>query len=200
LKATEILMSEHRLIEQVLDCLEEAAGRLEDGEDISPDIFIDAADFVAGFADGSHHRKEEDILFVAMTEKDLPADIGPVAVMLHEHEQGRRYTAAFRSAAEQMKAGDDASAASLDVVRNAFDYVNLLREHIVKEDNVLFPMADQIISGDSMQVVSREFEKILADDAGNGTRAKYEALVEKLQNALHGEIAAPALESSAHAS
>jgi hemerythrin-like domain-containing protein len=200
LRATEILMSEHRLIEQVLDCLEEAAGRLEDGEDISPDIFIDAAEFVAGFADGSHHRKEEDILFVAMTEKDMPADIGPVAVMLHEHEEGRRFTAAFRSAAEQMKTGDDASAASLDVVRNAFDYVNLLREHIVKEDNVLFPMAEQVISGDSMQVVSREFEKILADDAENGTRAGYEALVEKLDNALHGEIAAPALESSAHAS
>jgi hemerythrin-like domain-containing protein len=53
MKATEILMQEHRLIEQVLDYLEEAAGRLEDGEKIDPDFFIDAADFVAGFADGS---------------------------------------------------------------------------------------------------------------------------------------------------
>ena len=105
MKATEILMNEHRLIEQVLDCLEEAAGRLEDGEEINPDFFIDAAEFVAGFADGSHHRKEEDILFVAMTEKDMPADSGPVAVMLHEHEEGRRFTAGFRSAAEQMKTG-----------------------------------------------------------------------------------------------
>jgi hypothetical protein len=96
-------MNEHRLIEQALDCLEEAAGRLEDGEEIDPDFFIDAAAFVAGFADGSHHRKEEDILFVAMTEKDMPADTGPVAVMLHEHEEGRRFTAGFRSGAEQMK-------------------------------------------------------------------------------------------------
>ncbi len=187
MKATEILMNEHRLIEQALDCLEEAAGRLEDGEEISPDFFIDAAEFVAGFADGSHHRKEEDILFVAMTEKDMPADTGPVAVMLHEHEEGRRFTAGFRSAAEQMKTGDDAPGATMEVIRNAFDYVNLLREHIIKEDNVLFPMADQVISADSMQVVSSEFDLILAEDTENGTVAKYEALVEKLDNYLHGD-------------
>jgi hemerythrin-like domain-containing protein len=188
-------MNEHRLIEQVLDCLEEAAGRLEDGEEIDPDFFIDAAEFVAGFADGSHHRKEEDILFVAMTEKDMPADTGPVAVMLHEHEEGRRFTAGFRGAAEQLKNGD--SGAGMDVIRNAFDYVNLLREHIIKEDNVLFPMADQVISGDTMQVVSCEFDRLLAEDTENGSLAKYEALVDKLDNYLHGETTAPALESSA---
>ncbi len=181
-------MREHRLIEQVLDCLEEAAGRLDDGEEINPDFFIDAANFVAGFADGSHHRKEEEILFVAMTARDMPADSGPVAVMLHEHEEGRRFTAGFRSAAEQMKTGD--TSASMDVIRNAFDYVNLLREHIVKEDNVLFPMAGQVLTADEMQQVSREFERILAEDEKSGEFAKYQALVDKLNTYLNTETAA----------
>ncbi len=180
MKATEILMQEHRLIEQVLDCLEEAAGRLEDGEEINPDFFIDAANFVAGFADGSHHRKEEDILFVAMTARDMPEDRGPVAVMRHEHEEGRRFTAGFRSAAEQMKTGD--TGASVDVIRNVFDYVTLLREHIFKEDNVLFPMAEQVLAADEMQRVSGEFERILAEDEKSGEFAKYQALVDKLKN------------------
>lgn len=188
MKATEILMQEHRLIEQVLDGLEEAAGRLEDGEDIDPGFFIDAAEFVAGFADGSHHRKEEDILFVAMTAKDMPADTGPVAVMLYEHEEGRRLTAGFRGAAEQMKNGD--SGASLEVIRNAFDYVNLLREHIVKEDNVLFPMAEQVIDEDEMQVVSGEFSRILAEDEAKGEIEKYKALADKLHQYLNAEISA----------
>jgi len=182
-KATEILVQEHRLIAQVLDYLEEAAGRLEDGEEIDPDFFIDSAEFIAGFADGRHHRKEEDILFVAMTEKDMPADAGPVAVMLHEHEEGRRFTAGFRSAAELMKTGE--SSAVTDVVRNVFDYVNLLRDHIVKEENVLFPMAEQIVDGGAMQRVSREFEKIVLEDRENGTQAEYEALVKKLDSRLH---------------
>ena len=148
---TEILMQEHRLIEQVLDCLEDSAGRLEDGENVSPDFFLDAADFVAGFADRCHHKKEEDILFVAMTAKDMSQDEGPVAVMFHEHEEGRRFTAGFRSAADQMKSGNVGAAA--DLIRNVFDYVNLLREHIVKEDNVLFPIAEQVIPVDDMQTV-----------------------------------------------
>jgi hemerythrin-like domain-containing protein len=191
MKATEILMQEHRLIEQVLDCLEDAAGRLEDGDDIDPGFFIDAAEFVAGFADGSHHRKEEDILFVAMTANDVPGDTGPVAVMLHEHEQGRQFTAGFRSAAEQMKTGD--ADASMDVIRNAFDYVNLLREHIIKEDNVLFPMADQVITGDDMVKVSKEFEAAVTEDENNGEIAKYQALAEKLSTYLSMETEASVL-------
>jgi len=178
MKPTDMLMQEHRLIEQVLDCLEDAAGRLEDGEDVDPDFFIDAAEFVTGFADGCHHRKEEEILFVAMTARDMPQDAGPVAVMLHEHEEGRRFTAAFRSAADQIKRGDDGAAA--DLIRNVFDYVNLLREHIVKEDNMLFPMAEQVIPDNDMQHVSEQFERITVQDEQSGLLAKHQALAAKL--------------------
>jgi len=184
-KATEILMQEHRLIEQVLDCLEDAARRFDDGERIEPQFFIDAAEFVAGFADGSHHRKEEDILFAALTANDMSADAGPVAVMMYEHEEGRRYTAGFRSAAENLKNGD--TGASTDVVRNVLDYVYLLREHIMKEDRVLFPMADHLLSGDDMQDVSRKFERVVAEDEESGQTARYKALADTLAAALQTE-------------
>jgi hemerythrin-like domain-containing protein len=181
-RATEILMQEHRRIEQVLDFLEDAAFRLDDGEEIDADFFIDAAEFVRGFADGSHHRKEEDILFVAMTARDMPADSGPVAVMLYEHDEGRRLTAAFHSAAEQMKTGDSSAAA--DVVQNALDYVNLLRDHIIKEDNVLFPMADQLITGDDLRALTAQFERVLAEQEASGDMAHYQALALRLSESL----------------
>lgn len=185
---TDILMQEHRLILSVLDSLEEAADRLENGQDVDADFFIDAAEFVSGFADKCHHGKEEDILFVAMTAMDMPQDSGPVAVMLAEHDAGRQYTAAFRSAAEQLKAGDTAAAA--DVVRNVYDYVNLLREHIVKEDNVLFPMAEQIIPADKMAQVSEEFQRAIDADKKNDIPQKYETLAEKLNQYLAEESSA----------
>lgn len=174
----EILIDEHRLIVEVLDCLEEAADRLDGDDEVSPDFFVDAADFVVGFADRCHHAKEEDILFVALTARVMPQDSGPVAVMLHEHEEGRRFTAGFRSAAERMKSGD--AAASADIVRNVFDYVNLLRDHIDKEDHVLFPMADQIIPADAMQKVSEAFQRVITEDEKNGVPDKYRALAKKL--------------------
>lgn len=175
---TEILSAEHRLIEQVLDCLEEAAGRLEDGDNIEAEFFLDAAEFITGFADRYHHGKEEDMLFVALTARDMPQDSGPVAVMLHEHEEGRQYAQGFRSAAQLMQAGD--TAASADVVRNVFDYVNLMREHILKEDNVLFPMAGQLLAGNAMQDLSRDFERVIAAHEASGEAARYKALAHKL--------------------
>ena len=185
---TEVLMEEHRLILAVLDSLEEAAGRLDSGEQIDPEFFIDAAEFVSGFADKCHHGKEEDILFVAMTARDMPQDSGPVAVMLAEHDEGRRYTAGFRAAAEQMKQGD--SDVTADVVRNVFDYVNLLREHIIKEEDVLFPMVEQIVSIDAMARMSDEFQRVIDADKKNGIPQKYGALAEKLGRYLENEISA----------
>ena len=184
----EILMEEHQLILSVLDSLEEAASRLDGGDDIRPEFFLDAAEFVSGFADKCHHAKEEDILFVAMTERDMPQDTGPVAVMLAEHEEGRQYTAAFRSAAEQMQEGDATAAA--DVVRNVFDYVNLLREHIMKEDNILYPMAEQIIPLEAMSRVSDDFQRVIAADRNNDIPEKYQALAARLGRYLEEEPSA----------
>ena len=122
-----------------------------------------------------------------MIAKDMPQDRGPVAVMLQEHDAGRQYTQGFQSAAEQLRAGD--AAAASDVVQNVFDYVALMREHIVKEDNVLFPMAEQLITGDDLQNLSREFALVVAEDEAQGETARYQALAQKLAVAVDTETA-----------
>ena len=93
MKATEILMSEHRVIERVIQAMETAATYLQLGGDVRPGFFIEAADFIKHFADGCHHKKEEGVLFTALAENSLPVNGGPVGVMLSEHEQGRAFTA-----------------------------------------------------------------------------------------------------------
>jgi hemerythrin-like domain-containing protein len=81
-----------------------------------------------------------------------------------------------------MKTGD--TSAAMDVVHNVLDYVNLLREHIIKEDNVLFPMADQVVTGDDMHEVSRKFEQALAEDETSGEIKRCQELALKLSEAL----------------
>ena len=117
MKATEILMAEHRVIETVLTTLETAAGRLEDGQAVRPGLFVDATAFVKGFADGCHHKKEEGVLFRAMADNGLPVEEGPIGVMLAEHERGRAYTRALREAAQRLEAGDASARAA--VIANA---------------------------------------------------------------------------------
>ena len=63
IKATDILKNDHRVIERVLGALEMGSARLRSGHPVRPGFFLDAADFIRGFADGWHHCKEERVLF-----------------------------------------------------------------------------------------------------------------------------------------
>ena len=182
MKATEILMDEHRTIERMLDVLDTAAQRLSTGGEISPDLFLKAADSIKNYADGCHHNKEEDVLFVALVENGMSREQGPVAVMLAEHVEGRRLTGAMREAAEQMQAGDQS--ATERVLENALGYVKLLHQHIQKEEQILFPMSDRTIPVEQHQAVNMDFDRIVEKDEQDGLREKYLSLVSDLEKAL----------------
>ena len=178
MKATQILMEEHRVIERVLMALETAALRLEADKPLQTGFFFEAADFIKGFADGCHHKKEEGGLFKSMAQHGLSEQVGPVAVMLAEHEQGRAFTIAMREAALKQGAGDQT--AKQAIISNARSYTSLLRQHIAKEDGVLFPMADRLIPPQDQDKLTSSFERIEQEEIGAGVHEKYMALAEKL--------------------
>src|SRR5271166_4514533 len=91
MKPTEILSGEHRIIEQVLDCLETMAQKSTTHGHLDEISARQAIDFFRNFADRCHHGKEETHLFPAMEAKGFPHQGGPTGVMLSEHEQGRAH-------------------------------------------------------------------------------------------------------------
>lgn len=179
MEATDILSSEHRVIERVIAVLETAAARLERGQPVRVGLWLDAADFIKNFADGCHHRKEEGVLFKTMVESGMPLEGGPIAVMLADHEQGRIYTRAMRAAAERLQAGETDAAA--EVIRNARGYAGLLRQHIFKEDRILFPMADKVIPLELQAQVNEDFEHVEHEETGEGVHEKYLGLAAELE-------------------
>jgi hemerythrin-like domain-containing protein len=155
---TDVLSQEHRVIEKMLDALEEEIRRTEAGQPFPRRFFDEALDFFRNFADGCHHAKEENLLFPRMKERGLPPNGGPVAVMLAEHDQGRAYLKAVR---ESLDAAEGGSAdARRQVFGNALGYVELLRQHIHKEDNILFRMARMVLQPDDVAELSREFAAV----------------------------------------
>lgn len=177
MEATRTLMREHRLIERVIRALDNAVACLEQGQEVRPGFFMDCADFISGFADGCHHKKEEGVLFQAMAENGVPVKHGPVGVMMHEHEQGREFTRALRAAAGSLATDPWARHA---VIRNARGYASLMRLHIMKEDQVLFPMADQFIPAGSQEQVMEGFTRIEHHEAGHESYDKYLLLADEL--------------------
>ncbi len=179
MKATEILMEEHRVIERVLNALEKAAHRLSRGEDVYLRFFTGSSVFIKGFVDGCHHKKEESVLFPALVENGLSKESGPVAVMLAEHEEGRQLAILMRQAVERLQAGDVRKREA--VIQNVTEYIKLLRHHISKEESVLFPLADKVIPNTQQEQILRGFEPFESDGTGEGVHEKYYGLAGRLE-------------------
>jgi hemerythrin-like domain-containing protein len=183
-QATDILMDEHRVIERVLDALEIASRALERGVSVRPGFFLEAADFIVGFADGCHHMKEEGVLFEAMVSSGMPPQGGPIAVMLMEHEQGRQFTRGLRDGVRKWEEGNDAGRRM--VVSNAKSYVALLRDHIMKEDELVFPMAAQMIAPQQEAQVLRDYARVSEAAACDLSTGRYTALAARLEQEAQG--------------
>ncbi|HEX6051942.1 MAG TPA: hemerythrin domain-containing protein [Gemmatimonadaceae bacterium] len=188
MKAIDQLMDEHRVIECVLEALEVSAARLARGETVRPGFFLECADFAAGFADGCHHRKEEGVLFPVMMQHGEPAKGGILEAMLDEHEEGRAYVRQLRNAARQLEAGEPDAARG--IVAAARGYAALLREHIAKEDEVLFPMAAEMIPEPEHDTILARFGRVEHDDAGAQDHARLLDLAGRLQREA-GSLSAP---------
>jgi hemerythrin-like domain-containing protein len=156
--ATEILTSEHSIIEQVLDCLEKLVERGEASRSYDWHAADQMLDFLRHFADGCHHAKEEQQLFPALEQRGFSPQFGPTGVMRHEHEQGRALIAAMSDCVQAALRGDNRK--SHKFAAHAKAYVNLLRQHIHKEDHCLFPMADRVLSDDDQRLLVEAFDDV----------------------------------------
>jgi hemerythrin-like domain-containing protein len=168
MRATEILKEEHRAIEKVVDCLEIMGKRCLERKRLDQAAARLALDFFQHFADGCHHAKEEESLFPLLEARGFSRATGPTGVMFSEHELGRKHLRAMNSALE--KPHEDESLRRF--AHHAQAYVQLLREHIFKEDHVLFQMADRIFNDADQEKLSQEFFR-LEQNKKPGEHEKY---------------------------
>lgn len=168
MKPTDILMNEHRIIEQVLDCLEKVLDLCVTEKKLDAKSARQAIEFLRTFADRCHHGKEEAQLFPTMEANGFSGGCSPVAVMLREHELGRLYIQGMDAAVEPAAAGDPESLKWF--IQHGRSYLKLLREHIRKEDICLFPAANHRLTETDQEQLLAAFEKAEAEEIEQGTR------------------------------
>lgn len=154
MKCVNRLVSEHEVIERALAVLEQVVMRIESGQQTPEGFPKWAPEFFAEFADRCHHAKEEDLLFPLLKERGIPEKGGPIGVMLHEHDVGRDCVRRMREASE----GDVFDAAAFTAA--AKEFVPLLRQHIFKENNVLFQMAANVLSDADDDAMHERFAEV----------------------------------------
>jgi hemerythrin-like domain-containing protein len=178
MKATRILKHEHQAILLVIGAVEKEGAHIEKTREIHARTVREMADFFKNFVDRCHHAKEEKHLFVMMHERGVPVKTGLLAVLLREHEQGRGYV---RAVAEEVTGkGVPGAAAIRKAKKNLASYARLLRAHIDKEDNLLYPMADRLLKSADQKSLAEAFEKVESEELGEGVHEKYHAWIEKL--------------------
>ena len=169
---TQTLREEHRVILVALDLLERGSGRLATGGALPDGWWPGIIAWLRAFADVNHHAKEERYLFPALAKAGVPADGGPIQVMLEEHVQGRGFVRAMESGPPSGR------------VEAAGRYVQLLRDHIDKENGVLFPLTEAVLDDRAQQLLEREFETVEVEQGRDASIPHAEAELERLAKAL----------------
>ncbi|HZD39267.1 MAG TPA: hemerythrin domain-containing protein [Terriglobales bacterium] len=173
---TQLLSAEHRVIERVLSVVDKLTGApIEE----SLDSWKKALDFIRGFADQCHHLKEEKVLFPALEEHGIPSEGGPVGMMLLEHEEARGHVKEMMAAIKRLEANE--SDARENLVTHAKAYRRLLQEHIQKEDDILFRMADDVIPSPAQSQLLKAFEQHEIEEMGSNVHEKYLSLAAELE-------------------
>ena len=175
--AIQVMMQEHELIVRVLGALDGFADSPLDtpAHQLELGHFVR---FIREYADARHHGKEEHVLFAGMIRNGFPAEGGPVGMMLWEHGQMRELIGALSRFAEQEAPWSDADREHLsDAARS---YADMLREHIMKENEMLYPMAMEHLPPRVQEQIDVECAALDQDRARAGGDAALEKLADHL--------------------
>ena len=160
MKSTNILVNEHRIIEQVLNCLERMVERCRTEGRLEERPARDAITFFLEFAECSHLAKEEAILFPLVARTKCPQGCRPAELMAREEIHGHAHLESIAGAIEGAATGDK------DAVRRFIEhgeaYIGLLLKYVENEEDWLFPHTNRLLDEDA--------ERKLAAVVGDGSR------------------------------
>ena len=150
MKCTDLLIEDHKTILRALDVLGHMAARVENERPVETEDVEAILHFLRAFADDHHQIKEESALFPALM-RTSNAQEGPLRQMLFEHDQERSLVGALEEAMYAKK--------GMEFVQFANRLTTLLRNHIYKEDHILFEIVERSLSAQQDEDVVAEFNK-----------------------------------------
>jgi hemerythrin-like domain-containing protein len=179
MKATSELVKEHEGITLMLNIMTKVSDNIQKRKLVDSQHIVQIIEFLKIFADQCHHGKEEGILFPELVKKGFSQESGPIAVMLHEHTIGRGYIKDMADHFERFKTENGGEL--LRVADDMNKYISLLTNHIRKENQILFPMADKALPEDVQDQLFARYEKLEKEVIGVGRHEEFHKLLKNLK-------------------
>lgn len=132
---------EHALVRRACGCLVALADDVDGGESLDLGAACDLLRFFELFVDLAHQRKEEEVLFPALLRTGRMTS--RVAELLSEHGGERRALGRMRAALTDVAAGEQRSEQRFATIAEGYTRAQL--EHADKEDQVLLPLAEELL-------------------------------------------------------
>jgi hemerythrin-like domain-containing protein len=176
-KPTDVLEEEHHVIQKVVAAMVVLLARLEEGKDVKGETINKVVEFMRTFGDKCHHGKEESHLFPLLGKRGVPMTGCPIAVLVHEHEKGRSLVKQLLEAGTAYVNGDGASKSTL--IKSLQGLIELYPNHIWKEEYLLFPMTNKVLSDEDQKELFEKFEMV-EKEIGADVHEHFENIVEEL--------------------
>ena len=180
MKAIKELKNEHEAVLLTIRILDQITNQFKAGQTVEIKHLDQILEFLAVFVDKCHHSKEEKVLFPAMEEAGIPREGGPIGAMLYEHEHGRKFVQGLRNGVEDYRVGQENSIN--EIIENAQNYGQLLTSHIDKENNVLYVMAERVLSTEKMVEMEEAFIRIEELEVGPNKHEEFHTTLHALKN------------------
>ncbi len=179
-KTLNIIRDEHRSIAAILHGMEYLVDRIRARKaKIDPRVFRAMIYYLDTFSERMHHPKEDRFLFSALRKRGGEA-AAAVAGLEQEHAAGGDALRRLEQCLVRYEEGGDREfpAFAEAVARFVREY----REHMHKEESVVFPMAERLLSARDWQAIDRAFEENRDPLAGDRDTRDFEKLFDRIVN------------------
>lgn len=177
----DVLMKDHALIEKGLILME---NEVKKGDKLNSTRIKALMEFLLEYGDKCHNMKEEKLYFPMLLELGLPPQ-GPIAVMLEEHKEERKYLELLEN---QVSSFETQGKLPADFQKNVTEYLELTKNHIWKENDILYPMGRKVITPEHDKTLVEEFEKLGIEILGDNGYERFAKMVDTLEKQSIGKI------------
>jgi hemerythrin-like domain-containing protein len=150
MKCTDHLTQEHKIILRALDVLDQMAARVEQDQPVETRDVDAILRFLRAFADDHHQGEEESALFPELMRTSAAAQPA-VRQLLFEHDRERSLVGGLEDSLCTKK--------GMEFSKFAGRLADLLRNHIQKEDKILFDIVERSLTTEQDERVAAELNR-----------------------------------------